>query len=265
MTLRISVALATLLAAACVGPSQARAADVYRADYSVSLLGLKVATSEFETTVDHDSFGIKGGVHSAGLARIFEKVDGTTEVDGHIDGSGVEPVSYDVKYHYGKDRASRSIDFRNGKVVGTHIDPEPKKKPGWIDVSADDLKDVADPLTSILIPAASPRDVCGRTLRIYDGATRIDLELEFAGWQPFSTDGFKGTATSCRVRFIPVSGYSKGAFAMGYLSREKDMRIAFASLGSSGIYVPVFAKVGTQIGNVTVYATRFEKVAEPGQ
>jgi len=150
------------------------------------------------------------------------------------------------------------IDFAHGDVVRAERTPPQKKKGDWVDVRPADLKSVADPLSAMLVKAPDARAVCDRTLRIFDGSTRFDLKLAFAGWQNFDTDGFKGTATSCRVTFVPVSGYRRGVFAMDYLRREKDMRITFASLGDSGIYAPVFARVGTQIGDVTVYATKFQ-------
>lgn len=243
--------------------SGAGATDVYHTDYSVSLLGLRVARSQFETTVENGTFTTKGTLATAGLARLFEAADGEATVTGRFAADGAEPATYRVTYHYGKDKARKVIDFANGMVVKTDVDPAPnKKRRRWIEVSPDDLKRVVDPLSAAMIGASRPEDVCNRTLRVFDGVTRVDLKLDFAGLQPFSTKGFKGVAVSCHVQFQPVSGYRKGVFSMDYLSRQKRIRMAFATLGNSGIYAPVFAKIGTQIGDVTVYATRFEKVGD---
>jgi hypothetical protein len=244
---------------------EARSAEVYRAEYSVSLLGLRVARSQFVTTVDHGDFTTKGTLATAGLVRVFERADGETSVTGRVDGTGMEPASYRLSYHYGRKPTTVSIEFSRGEVVKAERDPPTTKKGDWVEVTPGDLKSVTDPLSALLVKAPSPRAVCDRTLRIFDGATRVDLKLEFAGWQPFSTDGFKGVATSCRVAFVPVSGYRRGVSGMTYLSREKDLRIAFATLGDSGIYAPVFARVGTELGDVTVYATRFEAATGNGQ
>lgn len=264
MMIRLSASvLAIGLAISAAGP--ARSAEIYSADYSVSLLGLRLAVSHFVTTVDKSEFTAKGNLSTAGLMRVFDRTDGETAVSGHIDGQGVAPASYRVDYRYGKKATAVRIDFAHGDVVRAERTPPQKKKGDWIDVTPGDLKSVADPLSAMLIKAPDARSVCDRTLRIFDGSTRVDLKLAFAGWQNFSTDGFKGTATSCRVTFIPVSGYRRGVFAMDYLSREKDMRVAFASLGNSDIYAPVFARVGTKLGDVTVYATKFQMGAADGK
>ena len=60
------------------------------------------------------------------------------------------------------------------------------------------------------------------------------------------------------MRFRPVSGYRKTKRALDYLKNESRILVAFAPLGKTGIYAPIHATVGTQIGTITVAARRFE-------
>ena len=62
-----------------------------------------------------------------------------------------------------------------------------------------------------------------------------------------------------RPNSCPIAGYQSGRKAIEYLKNSSKISLTFASLGKSAIYSPVQAKIGTQIGTVTVYATRFEK------
>lgn len=263
MTIRItSIFLAAAFGAILSFPLPAHATDVYRADYSISLLGLRLAKSHFVTTIENGTFKTSGTLATAGLVRIFDRTDGVTSVSGRIEGSRVTPSSFVLKYSYGKKRSTTTIDFARGGVVKAENQPPVNKKGQWIAVTPDDLKAVTDPLSALLVAARSPRDICNRTLRVFDGSARVDLKLDFAGSQVFSTKGFHGTVTSCHVRFIPVSGYRKGVYLMRYLRAQENIRVSFASLGNSGIYAPVYAKVGTELGAVTVYATRFEATGE---
>ena len=65
---------------------------------------------------------------------------------------------------------------------------------------------------------------------------------------------------TCRMHFEPVSGYRKSKRALDYLKNQSRIMVAFAPLGKTGIYAPIHATVGTQIGTITVTARRFEAV-----
>jgi hypothetical protein len=250
-----------IVAASLPGKYAFAAEKTYRSDYSISVMGLTVGKSRFTTVVNESGFTMKGRLSTSGVARLFDKTDGEAEVTGRLAEAGPEPGSYRIDYPNGKRPKHTRIDFSGG-VARAENEPPLRKKREWIDVSEDDLKTVADPLTALLIQASDPQSVCRRTLRVFDGATRVDLELTYAGRQRFSATGFEGEATTCKVRFIPVSGYNKGRDSIAFLRDKSQIRVSFASLGDSSIYAPVYATVGTQIGNVTIFATRFEKTSE---
>ncbi len=130
----------------------------------------------------------------------------------------------------------------------------------WVETSPQDLLNVSDPLSALMIPAKNGRAVCDRSLSVFDGQTRAEIRLSFNGTESFTTDGFTGESVICSAKFIPISGYQKGKKAIDYLSNRSRMTISFASLGNSGIYAPVVARIGTQIGTLKIQATRFSKV-----
>ena len=105
------------------------------------------------------------------------------------------------------------------------------------------------------MPAGTP--VCPRTVSVFDGETRADIVLQPTGRQPFSTDGYKGEAIACSVRFVPKAGYRKGNSSIKYLRELKSIEVWFARSPSAGVYAPVYARVPTKIGSVTVWATEF--------
>ena len=114
----------------------------------------------------------------------------------------------------------------------------------------------------MMITSPSAAAVCNRTLQIFDGQTRAQIRLSPAGTERLSVKGFDGTAITCNAKFVPVSGYEKDKKSVRYLADKSKITISFASLNTdqqgAGIYAPVAASVGTQIGTVTVRATRFE-------
>ena len=121
-----------------------------------------------------------------------------------------------------------------------------------------DLLTVADPIAATLVQADSLDEVCSGTIKMFDGEMRADLALTYVSKGKVDVPGYKGDTVTCRMRFKPVSGYRKSKRALDYLKNESRIMVAFAPLGKTGIYAPIHATVGTQIGTITVAARRFE-------
>lgn len=249
---------ALLYAAFAAMPATAADAQDYLGIYRVSIFGLPIAESRFSSQLDGDQFRVEGSLRSAGLARIFDRTDGTTQVTGYFSNQSVVPVSYQMSYQSGPKRSSTEILFEKGRAVTISIKPEPKRKGrNWVPLDPAQMAEAVDPLTAALVRAENLGDVCNRTLRVFDGETRADLKLSFLRIRPFSTDGFRGDVVDCSVRFVPVAGYRKTNGSLRYMQANKTMTVSFAPLGDGGVYAPVKAEVGTKIGTVRVYATRF--------
>ena len=80
-----SVALALALLAGLAGPVSA---ESFRSEYVVTLFGLPVARSNFDTTIDQRRFSINGTVRSAGFAEFFDDTKGTIRSSGAIGEAG---------------------------------------------------------------------------------------------------------------------------------------------------------------------------------
>ncbi len=250
---------ALLIAAVLVLPARAAPAEAIRSEYVVSIYGIVIARSQFTSTITPNRFDIKGSLSSAGLARIFDDTRGTTIVSGRFREGRVLPATYDVSYVSGDKKKRTTINFSGGRVVkAVNHPPVNTKRKGWVPVSRDQLAAVADPLSATLVPAAGPDDVCKRTVRFFDGALRADIRLSPAGAGRIDVPGYSGATVTCNARFVPVAGYRKGHSSIRYLADSKRILIAFAPVGSTGIYAPVEASVATKIGTVYVKARRFE-------
>ena len=252
----VPLAMVAMMAAA-----PAQAAQSYQTDYRVSLFGLSIARANFSTNVSDDgAYKVTGDLSSSGLASLFDDTKGKLDVTGQLAKSGPVPNSYVVKYRHGKRDKSTSITFTNGNVTNTTNVPPINKKKNWVELSPADLQSVADPISGVMVSATSLEQVCAQTLHLYDGQTRVDLKLSPAGRaRPFLPKVSRATPSPVRPNSCPIAGYQSGRKAIEYLKNSSKISLTFASLGKSAIYSPVQAKIGTQIGTVTVYATRFEK------
>lgn len=253
------VLAAVMAAAPAIASTSARAQDGRSLTvYSVRYFGLPIARMSFDTRTKGTSYTISGNLSSSGLVDIIDKTRGSTQVSGTIREDRMQASSYVVSYTSGKKQERTEVTFRNGNVQSARQTPKPKKRgKNWIPVSADDLKSVLDPISGMILPAGS--NVCPRTLPIFDGETRADLKLEPKGRKTFSAGDYRGEAIACSVRFVPKAGYRKGNDSIDFLRSASDIEVWFAKSPSADVYAPVYARVPTKIGPVTVRATRFGK------
>lgn len=245
------------LALLALMPSAAGASDYrYDTSYSVALGILPIARMTFKTEVVSDRYTISGQFHSSGLVDVVREVAAKSTVTGTLAGGRMLPQRYALDYKSGKRASTYEVLFSDGNVVETRVKPERPKPKSWVPVKAKDLQAVLDPIGALLIPGDA--DVCGQTLPVYDGESRMDLVLSPNRSESFSAGAAKGKAIVCSVRYVPKSGYRKGRKDIEYLKSVTGMEIWFAKTATLKLYAPVYAKIPTRYGTVHVTAEKFD-------
>ncbi|MCV9967531.1 DUF3108 domain-containing protein [Pararhizobium sp. BT-229] len=256
MNWRIGVSALLAFATATFSTGVARAVEVtHNTDYSISLAGLPIAKASFHTELKANRYTISGSMNSAGLADIFAKTSGQTSVSGTVGRDRLSASEYRVRYQSGKKSRAIDVQFRNGDVMSASMRPARKIPKNWIPVTKADMRDVVDPLSGLIFPADTR--VCPKSIPIFDGESRMDLKLSPKGTKPFKTDGFQGDVIVCGIKFVPKSGYRKGRDDVDYLRKLETMEIWFAKADAVNVYAPVYVRIPTSYGPVTVWATKF--------
>lgn len=254
--MRTRIALLAMVVAGPLAAMPSRAeSQSFKADYLVTYLGLPIGSASFASTYTPDSFRIDGTLRSRGLARLFDKTDGTTRAEGSIGGEGLQPTAFSITYTQGKRKGSIAIGFAGNDVASTTVKPEPKPRDEkrWVAVARSDLRSVVDPLSAMVVRADSPEEVCNRTVSYFDGEMRGDVRLSHrsVGTLP----GFDGAAVTCDARFVPVSGFYPSR-TISYMRDRSRMTLTLVQLGRTGLYAPVDARVDTPVGPVRVRTER---------
>jgi hypothetical protein len=227
----------------------------HASQYSVTLGILPIATASFASEFGKGDYKITGSFKSAGIAEIISRVSAETTVTGRILGDRLQADRYNLVYRMGKRTRTYDVVYKNGDVTETTVKPEPRRNPQtWIPVTEKDLHAVLDPLSGLIFPADAK--VCPSRLPIYDGESRMDLVLSPLGTKPFSTDGFKGDAIVCSIRYLPKAGFRRGRSDVEYL-KKTPMEIWFAKAQSANVYAPVYARIPTRMGQLYVTAVKY--------
>lgn len=237
------------------------AAD-FASEYSISIIGINIGKSEFKTSINDNQYKISGSLNASGIATVFTSTTGSLTASGKLNNDKVLATAFDVKYKDGDKNKRTTLGFSGGNVTKISNTPKPKKKGKWVEVQKSHLNDVLDPMAAILVPAKSFKSVCNNTLKIFDGEMRADFPMRYLRTIPFSAQGYKGDAVTCRASFKPISGYDANKKDINWMRDSGRIEISFAPVGNTGYFAPVAAKIKTRIGMANIRASRFEALTK---
>ena len=96
-------------------------------------------------------------------------------------------------------------------------------------------------------------DACQRTLAIFDGRLRYDLQFVFKRMDHVKADkGYAGPVVVCAVYFSPIAGFIPSRAAIRYMSKLRDIEVWLAPIAGTRVLVPFRAQGPTPIGRVVL-------------
>src|SRR5258708_21150228 len=155
------------------------------------------------------------------------------------------------------------IEQGNGKetMVLTHSSDR-------VPITDADRKGISDPLSAVFVPVGEMGDglnkeTCQRTLPIFDGRQRYDLQLDFKRLDKVTANnGYSGPVIVCSLSYRPIAGHRVSAPLVRYLSESREIEIALAPLAGTGLLAPYRLVVANLLANLVVQANRFETSIE---
>ncbi|MBB1249308.1 DUF3108 domain-containing protein [Rhizobium sp. G21] len=241
------------------GASVARAEDpVNTAEFSIALSGLPIARAEFITTLRDKRYEVSATLRTTGLARFITNTRARIKVDGLAGRKSWRPRDFSFHYDYGRRSRSFQTRFLHDQVTSSTITPKPdySKRKNWVPTRPEDLRNVTDPVTALIVPAAS--EPCRAMVGVFDGEARMNLRLSPKRTDRFKAAGYDGEVTVCSIRYEPVSGHRRKSKDIDYIKQLANIEIWFAKSAKLDVYAPVYLAVPTKYGVISITATRFE-------
>lgn len=232
-----------------------------RADYVVNLAGINVASVDIRFVDDGSHFNIDVGANVSGVGTLVAR--GTAEADaaGSSSIGGLKAEGFNLKTQANGETFSVDVDYAGGNATGFKIDPPVIDNTGRVALERKDLKGVTDPMASFILKgeALSP-DLCNRTLKIFTGMERYDVDMSYAASDVATSarTGYQGPVVLCRLRYKPISGHFTNSEITNYLAQSDKILVWYAPLGASGYFIPYRVLMGTSIGDLSMVLTRLQ-------
>jgi hypothetical protein len=263
---RPAAALLLGLGAGCWGASAA--ADTVQMSYSVKLVGLALGTAGLQATIEPSTYQVEVNAKLSGMASAVSKSEGAAQASGGIAQGRVLPNAYATTSSNSRETRTVRMALNSGVVRAVEITPPFEEPPaaGRVPVTDAHKRGVVDPLSALVMPATHTGPIiapaaCERTLPVYDGYTRFDVELSYVGQREVKTRGYSGPVVVCAARYKPVAGHRPDRRSTKFMTDNKNMQVWLMPVEGVRALAPYRISVGTMVGEVVIEATNVQ-VAE---
>ena len=236
------------------------------ARYSATLAGVPIGNGSWtiDVTDTHYTSAVSGA--TSGLLRAFTSGQGNSTAHATLNGGRVLSSIYASTITTRKKIDAIRITINNGNVKDFNVDPPQDNDPERVPITDAHQHGVLDPMTAMLIRVPGngellPPEVCQRTLAIFDGRLRYDLQFAFKRMDKVkASKGYAGPVVVCATYFSPVAGFIPSRAAIQYLSSQRDMEIWLAPIAGTRVLVPYRVQGPTPIGQAVLEASEFISV-----
>jgi hypothetical protein len=239
------------------------------AHYVATLAGLQIGKGAWVIEIGDDQFSATATGMTTGLLRVFATGDGNGTARGAVRGDNLAPTLYVSTINNDKKVEELKIVMSAGNVKDLFVEPPTTPHPDRVPVTDAHRRGILDPMSATLIRVPGNGDpvspeACRRTLPVFDGRMRFDLQLSFNRIeQVHAREGYQGPVAVCGVRFVPVAGHVPERLAIKYLAAQHDMEIWLAPIAGTRVVVPYKISLPTPLGRGVLEATEFVTTATP--
>jgi hypothetical protein len=257
--LAVSAFLA-LPAAAAPAPAPPVEPTPIHLKYGVALIGLPIGVATVDGAVGAKDYKLSGTGKLTGIAGVFVDTKGAVTSTGNLKDGHVIPSGFAATA--GTPHYLLTIRMSEQKNTATQVEINPAyiQTPDRIPLTPADKRNIIDPMSSFIMPVPGTGELigpaaCDRTLPLFDGGVRFNINLSFKHLQQVATPAYTGPVAVCGARYQPISGYRPDRPVNKFMIDNKDMEVWLAPVANTRFVYPHHVAVMSMIGMVTIDAT----------
>jgi Protein of unknown function (DUF3108) len=256
-------ALALLMAA--LG-GYAHAEGKLDASYTISFAHIRVGDITATVVVGDSEYAISARGRAGGVMTVLVDGEASFTTRGTIKDDHPVPTTFTSKIVSNAETSDVTMVLDEGSVKELAAAPLPGRD--RVPVAEANRQRIVDPLTAMLFSAAAAgegisKEVCRRTLPVFDGNHRYDLKLAFKRMDKVTAEkGYAGPVVVCSVGYEPIAGHRPSTPLVKYLSEGREIEIVLAPVAGTRLLAPFRVSVVSMLANLVIDANRFEATAQ---
>lgn len=233
--------------------------------YTISLAGVPIGIASLDGTLNGPRYALEFSSRFTGLVGLVMGLRIGARAQGSKSETNIVPARYDLTVASSGSKRTVLMKLTSGSVTTLEVDPPLPERPDRIPVLPEHKKDIVDPLGGLLFPvpdAATGMPLnCERSIPVFDGAARFDINLTPDHEEILKIQGYDGPVAVCAVRYVPISGHRPNRGTTAFMENNRDISVKLAPFSGSQFAIPLEIAVPTLIGKVRLVAIRIG--AEP--
>ena len=267
LPLRFGLSLVCLALGASFGLGPA-SAEIVRARYSVSLIGLHIGEAQAVGKFEPASYKIDLNAKLTGLAAMISNVRMAFTSTGLLRRGSIAPTTYATTAANSHDTRTVRMALNAGSVRAVDISPPFEDWQVRVPVTEAHKRNILDPTSALImsVPEGEPLvgpAACNRTLPIYDGYTRFDVALSYVGTRNVAAKGYSGPVSVCAARYRPVAGHRPDARSTQFMANNQQIEAWLAPVEHAHVVVPFRVALMTMAGLAEIDAVEFSVEPSP--
>jgi hypothetical protein len=256
-------AAAILIVAATLLPgisAPVHAANAVITEYSLDVSGIPIADFKFNGAIRNGHYSLAGRGKTAPLVELIVPFKGFTSSTGAVSGGEIRPAAYSLSYREDDDTIkSVALQFGRSGVDSIAIAPSKAVSAKAVPLKPGHKQGVIDPMSAALFPIPggplTGEKVCNRTLPVFEGRQRFDLDLTFKRREKLTSNAGPDHHPEiyvCAIRYAPIAGHKPDATATRFLTGTEGIEIWLSPVVSVGMLIPYRAVLPTPVGVATL-------------
>ena len=275
-SMAISKATAILMFSAFLAPLHAETvtswATQVSSSYKLSFTGFgEIGKINFQTSLNGSDYSTVGSSEIK-IPLIYtwsSKINGggkligeTPRPSAYAFSSQGKPIIGSVKHN------STRLGFQDYAIQHvTILPPHTPGGPKYVPLRPEHMKEGLDPITAVMmLTRLNATEPCKRTIPIFDGKQRFDLQMSPAGQQKVveaRPSGQPVIGFVCKVKYVPIAGH-KNNDETKHASEKTEIEVLLRPVPSANLLVPYRVTVATKYGTGTMTLQKMDIIA-PGQ
>jgi hypothetical protein len=259
------IALGAALLLSPLTPAQAQGR--LDASYAISLMGITVGKASWRASITTYDYVAAASGEASGIVKVVASGgEGAASAHGKVRDRRLFPSSYTSSVTR-DDKIEIRMALDAGAVTELKAETPP---PSAERVPVGDVHKagIVDPLSALLVATEEglTSDACRRSLPVFDGRHRYDLQLTFKRMDKVKAErGYQGPVVVCAVRFQPIAGHRSNSTLTNFLAGGRDIELWLAPIAGTSVLAPFRASVASMVGNLVIQAKEFETAPLPSR
>ena len=237
--------------------------------YGITMLGLTIGSANVSGQFTNNAYKIEASTKLSGFAAIVSSSKGSAVSTGALVKGQVLASTYATTSANSDITRTVRMAINSGTVKAIDIAPPFEDRPGRVPLTEESKRGIIDPLSAVIMGISADQPLvgptaCNRTLPVFDGYTRFNIDLTYVGTRQVKTRGYAGPVSVCAARYVPLAGHRPERSATKYMINNKQIEIWLAPVEKAHVAVPYRISVQTQVGMLVIEAQEFS-VDESGQ